>query len=124
MRSRKPYRATPISEGKRYRRTRTVQRRQSNMLFFTVAALFGVGIGTAGIALGHGGANAIIAKVKPIAVSAGLMRARAPRDGDYWRRCDAARAAGTAPIYRGEPGYRKGLDGDDDGIACEPYPGM
>src|SRR5689334_15039815 len=23
----------------------------------------------------------------------------------------------------GEPGYREGMDGDDDGIACEPYPG-
>ena len=47
--------------------------------------------------------------------------ARAPEAGDYWRGCDDARAAGTAPIYRGEPGYRDGMDGDSDGIACEPY---
>ena len=40
----------------------------------------------------------------------------------YYNRCDEARAAGAAPIYRGSPGYRDGLDGDDDGIACEPYP--
>ncbi|MDX8357869.1 excalibur calcium-binding domain-containing protein [Sphingopyxis terrae] len=26
-----------------------------------------------------------------------------------------------APIYRGEPGYREGLDADADGVACEPY---
>jgi hypothetical protein len=39
----------------------------------------------------------------------------------YYRRCDDARAAGAAPMRRGEPGYREGLDGDSDGIACEPY---
>jgi outer membrane biosynthesis protein TonB len=37
----------------------------------------------------------------------------------YYKNCDAARAAGAAPILRGEPGYRSGLDRDDDGIACE-----
>lgn len=39
----------------------------------------------------------------------------------YYPNCDAARAAGAAPIYRGSPGYREGMDGDGDGIACEPY---
>ena len=33
--------------------------------------------------------------------------------------CKAARAAGAAPIYRGQPGYRPEMDGDGDGIACE-----
>ena len=37
----------------------------------------------------------------------------------YYRNCDAARAAGAAPLYRGEPGYRPGLDRDGDGVACE-----
>lgn len=41
----------------------------------------------------------------------------------YYLNCSAARAAGAAPIYRGEPGYRDKLDGDSDGIACEPYRG-
>lgn len=58
---------------------------------------------------------------KDVAIGAGMMRERAPQDGDSWRGCDDARAAGTAPIYRGEPGYREGMDGDSDGIACEPY---
>nr|MEC6700379.1 excalibur calcium-binding domain-containing protein [Sphingobium sp. SJ10-10] len=49
------------------------------------------------------------------------MRARTPRLGDYWAGCDSARAAGTAPIYSGEPGYREEMDGDSDGIACEPH---
>ena len=57
------------------------------------------------------------------AVATGLARARAPHEGDYWRRCADARAAGSAPLYRGEPGYRDGLDADNDGIACEPYRG-
>lgn len=37
----------------------------------------------------------------------------------YYANCTAARAAGAAPLYRGEPGYRSGLDRDGDGIACE-----
>jgi hypothetical protein len=52
-----------------------------------------------------------------------LTRRRAPQAGDYWSGCDDARGAGTAPIYRLEPGYRPEMDGDDDGIACEPYYG-
>lgn len=39
----------------------------------------------------------------------------------YYQGCDDARAAGAAPIHRGQPGYRDGMDGDGDGIACEPY---
>lgn len=34
--------------------------------------------------------------------------------------CAAAREAGAAlPLRRGQPGYRPGLDGDGDGLACE-----
>nr|WP_260929120.1 thermonuclease family protein [Novosphingobium sp. 9] len=40
----------------------------------------------------------------------------------YFRSCREARAAGYAMMRRGEPGYRVGLDGDLDGIACEPPP--
>ena len=39
--------------------------------------------------------------------------------GTYYKNCAEARAAGAAPIYRGEPGYREKLDRDNDGIACE-----
>jgi hypothetical protein len=39
----------------------------------------------------------------------------------YYGGCSEARAAGAAPLYRGTPGYREGLDGDADGVACEPY---
>ncbi|WP_411158428.1 excalibur calcium-binding domain-containing protein [Streptomyces sp. CBMA291] len=37
----------------------------------------------------------------------------------YYRNCTAARAAGAAPIHRGEPGYDSHLDRDGDGVACE-----
>lgn len=37
----------------------------------------------------------------------------------YYANCAAARAAGVAPLYAGEPGYRLGLDRDHDGKACE-----
>lgn len=37
----------------------------------------------------------------------------------YYPNCTAARKAGVAPIYRGEPGYSEKLDRDHDGIACE-----
>ena len=33
--------------------------------------------------------------------------------------CDEARAAGAAPVRRGDPGYSTRLDGDGDGVACE-----
>lgn len=37
----------------------------------------------------------------------------------YYANCTEARAAGAAPLHRGEPGYRAGLDRDGDGVACE-----
>lgn len=36
--------------------------------------------------------------------------------------CDAARAAGAAPVRRGQSGYGSHLDRDGDGVACEPWP--
>lgn len=37
----------------------------------------------------------------------------------YYKNCTEAKAAGAAPLHRGEPGYRSALDRDGDGIACE-----
>jgi uncharacterized protein with LGFP repeats len=42
-----------------------------------------------------------------------------PNPGVYYANCTEARAAGAAPIFVGEPGYRPALDRDRDGIACE-----
>ena len=39
----------------------------------------------------------------------------------YYAGCNEVRAQGKAPLYRGDPGYGAHMDGDGDGIACEPY---
>jgi endonuclease YncB( thermonuclease family) len=47
---------------------------------------------------------------------------RAPtRSGVMFRNCKEAWAAGAAPLYRDQPGYRPEMDSDGDGIACEPF---
>ncbi|MGA4862011.1 excalibur calcium-binding domain-containing protein [Streptomyces lavendulocolor] len=37
----------------------------------------------------------------------------------YYANCTAARAAGAAPVHRGEPGYASHLDRDNDGVGCD-----
>ncbi|MFK5645254.1 excalibur calcium-binding domain-containing protein [Ornithinimicrobium sp. LYQ121] len=37
----------------------------------------------------------------------------------YYENCTAARAAGAAPVYIGQPGYGTHLDRDRDGVGCE-----
>ena len=39
--------------------------------------------------------------------------------GGAFANCSAARAAGAAPVHRGDPGYAPKLDRDGDGIGCE-----
>ncbi|MFK0252042.1 excalibur calcium-binding domain-containing protein [Streptomyces sp. NPDC090445] len=36
-----------------------------------------------------------------------------------YKSCAEAKAAGAAPIRRGQPGYSRSLDRDNDGIACD-----
>jgi hypothetical protein len=67
--------------------------------------------------------------IVPAAPVAPLVTPRQPTTtpsqptGDvHYANCDAVRAAGAAPLYRGQPGYRSRLDRDRDGrdgIACE-----
>lgn len=45
--------------------------------------------------------------------------APAPAPSAFYPNCAAARAAGAAPLYRGNPGYSTKLDRDGDGVACE-----
>ncbi len=54
------------------------------------------------------------AVVKP----APVVQAPAPAAA-YYANCAAAKAAGAAPLYAGQPGYSTGLDRDRDGVACE-----
>lgn len=44
---------------------------------------------------------------------------KVPDAGVYYANCSAVKAAGAAPIYRGDPGYSSKLDRDNDGVACE-----
>ena len=37
----------------------------------------------------------------------------------YYANCDAARAAGAAPLSSGDPGYSTKLDRDRDGVSCD-----
>ncbi|MGO1000518.1 excalibur calcium-binding domain-containing protein [Lysobacter sp. CA196] len=63
------------------------------------------------------------------AAGGGNLRPAAPRtpgrapswadDGGAYANCSAARAAGAAPVRRGDPGYGRHLDRDGDGVACE-----
>ncbi|MCD1144533.1 DUF1524 domain-containing protein [Kocuria sp. LUK] len=45
--------------------------------------------------------------------------APAPAEEVHYPSCAAVREAGASPLHAGEPGYRAGLDGDRDGVACE-----
>ena len=58
-----------------------------------------------------------------IRLANGHGRENTPPAGARYYGCDDARAAGVAPLYEGEPGYRPEMDGDGDGVACEPYYG-
>lgn len=44
---------------------------------------------------------------------------KVPNAGVYYANCSEVKAAGAAPIYRGDPGYSSKLDRDNDGVACE-----
>lgn len=53
------------------------------------------------------------------APNAGQSQSPPVSKGTYYPNCTAARAAGAAPIYRGQPGYGSHLDREGDGKACE-----
>ncbi|MFI2105692.1 DUF1524 domain-containing protein [Isoptericola sp. NPDC019693] len=45
--------------------------------------------------------------------------AAGPAGTEPFASCAEARAAGAAPVRRGDPGYSSRLDGDGDGVGCE-----
>ncbi|CAN7622599.1 excalibur calcium-binding domain-containing protein [Phenylobacterium sp. LjRoot219] len=83
----------------------------------------------AGIAEGGRGLEVSEAPFKPVGRSttnawpAPAQPSARRAGGAKFYSCRDARAAGAAPMHRGEPGYNPNLDGDADGIACEPYRG-
>jgi len=52
-----------------------------------------------------------------------LIETARPAASQAYANCDAARAAGAAPVHAGEPGFGPHLDADRDGVGCEPYYG-
>ena len=61
------------------------------------------------------------AEVRQADRAASLAAVQGP--GVFYRNCAEARAAGATPLHRGQPGYGAHMDGDGDGVACEPYRG-
>ena len=114
MSFRKPFRAPPLRLGRHHR----AKRRRADIWFAAKALAAAI---PAGLLVGAVQVPTVRQQIASAPVALGLARSRAPQVGDYWAGCDQARAAGTAPIYAGEPGFRDGMDGDGDGIACEPY---
>ena len=53
----------------------------------------------------------------------GITASTAKEASVQYQTCSDARAAGVAPMYKGEPGYEAALDVNNDGVACEPYYG-
>src|SRR5512143_2426398 len=68
----------------------------------------------------YGGASRAIGRRLRTQTAAAPAREAEDAPAAY-RNCAAARAAGAAPLYRGDPGYSPRLDRDADGVACEPY---
>lgn len=89
------------------------------------AAGFGVWAGTFQIPADYRAAHPRPGRRTPgLSRDAAPVRVPGPRPtGAYFRNCKEAWAAGAAPLRRGHPGYRPEMDGDGDGIACEPYRG-
>lgn len=59
----------------------------------------------------------------PTSQEAGGTATRPLEPIPFYSGCKEVRAAGRAPLYAGQPGYRIEMDGDRDGIACEPFRG-
>jgi hypothetical protein len=117
MSFKKPFRAVPIRLGPHYRAQRRRDQRKFAAKVLGGAVAIGLAIGLLAALTVSG------ALVHKIAVPLDLVREHIPPPSAYYSGCDEARAAGVAPLYVGEPGYRPEMDGDDDGIACEPYRG-
>ena len=66
----------------------------------------------------HRGNSSGSPRSAPPSQSRGLVGAGSG-SGVAFRNCAEARAAGKAPVRRGQPGYGPHLDRDGDGVGCE-----
>lgn len=123
MSFKKPFRAVPIEVGKHYRKKRERGQQSQAARLFAGAMLAGAAVGVGSVAVSADGLADAAVQVQSLVSSKDTTSTGTTPSGAYYHRCDAARAAGVAPLRRGEPGYRDALDRDGDGIACEPYRG-
>lgn len=128
MTLRREFRAVPIREGLRYRAKRKQREsagrsrsRWKTFALFTAAAGIGMVVGLLTIP-NQDGVSVGGAFFRETAQQQGLLDGKGMPTWTWYRNCRQARAAGVAPLLRGDPGYRSGLDADNDGVACEPYP--
>lgn len=73
----------------------------------------------------HGGASAPASRAIPDPYDVSPSRLAPSRftpnpNSGVFANCSEARAAGAAPVRRGDPGYGPHLDRDGDGVGCEP----
>lgn len=111
----KPLRATPVRLGQHYRDAARRQARAQRVRTFRFA-LF-----TAALSAAAFGGTWHLAGRTTATTAPGTTSGQA--GSVHYSGCREARAAGAAPIHVGQPGYRPEMDGDGDGVACEPYRG-
>lgn len=66
----------------------------------------------------HRGSSSGSSRSAPPSQARGLVGSGSS-SGAAFRNCAEARAAGKAPVRRGQPGYGPHLDRDGDGVGCE-----
>ncbi|WP_410705871.1 excalibur calcium-binding domain-containing protein [Brevundimonas diminuta] len=66
----------------------------------------------------HRGSGGGSSRSTPPSQARGLVGSGSSSGGAF-RNCAEARAAGKAPVRRGQPGYGPHLDRDGDGVGCE-----
>lgn len=64
----------------------------------------------------HRGSRSRAAPARPQSLTSDGLGSRS---AGAFANCTAARAAGAAPVRRGNPGYGPHLDRDGDGVGCE-----
>lgn len=148
MSFKKPFRAVPIREGAHYAAQKRKRRQKDFIAKLTTGLVLMTAVGAGAHFMRDRSAPSPTDERQPVeaapyvaprlmsaaeldaqqpsAIAPARAQARSmPAGGTSWSypNCRAARAAGAAPLYVGQPGYGAHMDGDGDGIACEPYHG-
>jgi hypothetical protein len=149
MSFKKPFRAVPVRHGAHYAARRRKRRQEAIAVKLATGTMLVAAVGAGSFFMRDRDAPApaqqsqsvdTIPYTPPHMMSAAELDAQQPSSGAVvpqqaaatktsgsslsYPNCRAARAAGAAPLYAGQPGYGPHMDGDGDGIACEPYRGQ